>query len=262
MVRERQQGLRRSPQGEVLDLVALVLARGPRELEPQEEHVGVGGLLDVVDEGGGGGGLPQRLSEEEDGPAMLRSRTAHGGTALDGSMDLDGGKVPGGGRGQGDGKALDDDKDLDGIHGGRLRACTLRDGRVEVVEVVDGGRDQCARARGRELSRGGGVQLEHGVLAPWQGRGRSDGSGGGVQDGGAGGGDEEGVGEGLLVQGHLPRVQSHGSQAHEPPRRTPDQQGGVGQGGGGGGDGGGDGCLHKEPHGHLWPRRALLPEKS
>ena len=72
----------------------------------------------------------------------------------------------------------------------------------------------------------------------------------------------EGVGEGLLVQGHLPRVQSHGSQAHEPPRRTPDQQGGVGQGGGGGGDGGGDGCLHKEPHGHLWPRRALLPEKK
>ena len=25
--------------------MALVLARGPRELEPQEEHVGVGGLL-------------------------------------------------------------------------------------------------------------------------------------------------------------------------------------------------------------------------
>ena len=68
----------------------------------------------------------------------------------------------------------------------------------------------------------------------------------------------EGEEEGLLVQGHLLRVQSHGSQAHEPPRRTPDQHGGVGLEGGGGG-GGRQGLLHMEPHGHLWPRRALLP---
>ena len=224
----------------------------PRE-EQEEQGLQGGGVeaLGGVGEGGGGEGLPQRLSEVVGGQAKLHSHRVHGGKVLDGKAR---GKVPGGSRGPDGGKVLDGGMArgggmvLGGTRGDRLHACIQRGGKVEVGVVGDGGRGQRM-----ELSRVGGVA--HSVLVPWRGKGRSDGSGGdGVQDGEEGGEGEE---EGLLVQGHLPRVQSHGSQAHEPPRRTPDQHGGVGLEGGGGG--GGDGRLHMEPHGHLWPRRALLP---
>ena len=202
-----------------------------------------------VGEGGGGEGLPRRLSGVVDGLVRLHSHRARGGNAPDGKAR---GSVRGGSRGPDGDMAWGDGMGL----GGRLHACIQHGGMVE-GEVVNGGRDHCGRGLGMELFRVGGVA--HSVLAPCGGKGHNGGSGEGggqLQDGGEEDGEEEE--EGLQVQGHLLGVQSHGIQAHEPPRRTPDQHGGVGLEGGGGGGGGVH--LHMEPHGHLWPRRALLPE--
>ena len=232
-----------------------------KEEDPREAHedrgLQGGGVeaQDGVGEGGGGEELPQRLFVGVDGQARLHSHRVHGGMVLDGKAH---GRVLGGNTVQdasmvpGGGMVLGGDMALGGTHGDKLHACIPNGGKVE-VEVVGDGRDHYGRGRGMELFHVGGVV--HSVLVPWVGKDRSDGrGGGGVQVGEEGG---EGVEEGLLVQGHLLRVQSHGSQAHEPPRRTPDQHGGVGLEGGGGGGGGVR--LHMEPHGHLWPRRALLP---
>lgn len=254
---ERPLDLRQSQPEVVQDLEGLVI----KEEDPREEYeerdllVLEGGVeaLDAVGEGGGGEGLPQRLSEGEGGQAKLHSHRVHGGKVLDGKARgrvLGGSRVQDAGRVLDGGRAQDAGMGLGGTRGDKLHACILRGGKVG-VEVGGDGRDRCGRGQGMGLSRVDGVA--HSVLVPWGGKGHSDGrGGGGVQDG------EEG-GEGLLVHGHLPRVQSHGSQAHEPPRRTPDQHGGVGLEGGGGGGGG---RPHMEPHGHLWPRRALLPEKK
>ena len=231
-----------------------------KEEDPREAHedrgLQGGGVeaQDGVGEGGGGEELPQRLFVGVGGQARLHSHRVHGGKVLDGKARgrvRGGGMGPGGNTGQDAGMVLGGDMALGGTHGDRLRACIPHGGKVE-VEVVGDGRDHSGRGQGMELFHVGGVV--HSVLVPWGGKDHSDGrGGGGVQVGEEGGEGEE---EGLLVQGHLLRVQSHGSQAHEPPRRTPDQHGGVGLEGGGGG-----GHLHMEPHGHLWPRRALLPGK-
>lgn len=249
---ERPLDLRQSQPEVVQDQEGLEI----KEEDPREEYeerdplvLGAGvQALDVVGEGGGGEGLPQRLSEGEGGLAKLHSHRVHGGKVLDGKAR---GRVLGGSRVHDAGRVLDGGRPRDasmglgGTRGGRLHACILHGGKVG-VEVGGDGRGHCGRGQGMGLSRVDGVA--HSGLVPWGGKGHSGGrGGGGVQDG------EEG-GEGLPVQGHLLRVQSHGSQAHEPPRRTPDQHGGVGLEGGGGG-----GRPHMEPHGHLWPRRALLP---